>query len=122
MKLPTGLISLPEAQRLLAEHSEQWREKYLGQKLRRYILRREKVLTCEIMIRHGSRAVVVDMATLKKHCPELFPRDPGTRRKMPEEFRELLREQIVEHLTEILDATLEPRVRLLEMQMDGRVE
>jgi hypothetical protein len=120
MSIPKGPITLPEAQRLLAETNEQWREKYMGQRLRRYLQRRSKALGRELVV--STRPATVHMAELRQHCPELFPREPGTRRKMPEEFRELLREQIVEHLTEILDATLEPRVRLLEMQMDGRVE
>jgi hypothetical protein len=120
MKLPTGPITLPEAQRLLAETNEQWREKYWGQRLRRYLQRRSKALGRELIL--GIRPAMVDLTQLRQHCPELFPREPGTRRKLPEEFRELLAATIDERVTEILDATLEPRVRLLEMQMDGRVE
>lgn len=66
-------------------------------RLRRYLLRRERVLGTTIMIRFGtpsSPRYRLTLSTLRAHCPELF----DTR----VELTELLREH-VEHIDERLE-------------------
>jgi hypothetical protein len=70
-----------------------------GQRLRRYLLRRQQILGVQLLVPLGSaeRTVFrVSLAAMREHCPELF----DARREMEEMLRERL-EQIEEQVVRL---------------------
>jgi len=91
-----------------------------GQRLRRYLVRRQGILGVQILVAIGSaeRAVFrVSLATLREHCPELF----DSRREMEEMLRERL-EQIEEQVVRLgkNDARIADTLTTLGAQLNPR--
>lgn len=115
-----SLVSLVKAQQKLAEHDPaRWKVRR-GEKLRRYLEARERALGVELIVRRRGRArteLEVDLATLRRHCPELFPKG-ASRRGADRELRDLLREAIDQRVREEVEehvrALVEPRLRSVE--------